>query len=503
MTVRAGDAEVLIENTRDFLRSGQTLFVTGDPLNPQRAYRVPTPLDDWDRWNESRDRELARNDSYRYVSRDIYGAEDLSDHGQWVYDAPYGWVWVPRVDAAWAPYRVGRWSWIDYYGWTWVSGDPWGWAPYHYGRWYYGPRYGWAWYPGGPAVRYTWRPALVAFFGWGTNIGWVPLAPYEVYRPWYGLNRTTVVNNVTVINHIDAVNSYHNARFISGRSGVTSLASTDFWRHRTTVNNYVIGTDRDFNRASDAARLLSREPDRGYRQPLNRRDDGRSNIGGRTAVSNISPSRSSDTARRTPSGRDGSLTSGRSEPARTRATGDDLRPNESNRGRTAVSNVSPSRPSDTMRRTPSGGDEPARGRSSENSPSRIVSAPSTSRQPVETVRRNEPSRVRTFESSAGRTEAPQSPRRIEETPNRSEPRRGESATIGRSEPSRGRSSENERSRMEPPRGQPDRARTDSPQTVRTARPDDNGRPAPPAASQGQSQSQQPQGNPGRGRGNSR
>ena len=98
--------------------------------------------------NDTRDHDLERSDSYKYVSRDIYGAEDLTGHGRWVYDSPYGWVWVPTVDAAWAPYREGRWTWVDYYGWTWISGDPWGWAPYHYGRWYHAPSYGWVWYPG-------------------------------------------------------------------------------------------------------------------------------------------------------------------------------------------------------------------------------------------------------------------------------------------------------------------------------------------------------------------
>ena len=274
LTVRSGEVEIFAGERTDYVRTGQTLVVSGDPSDPERIYRAGIPRDEWDRWNESRDRDLERSDSYKYVSRDIYGAEDLTGHGRWVYDSPYGWVWVPTVNAAWAPYRIGRWSWVNYYGWTWISGDPWGWAPYHYGRWYHAPRYGWVWYPGEVHVRYYWRPALVTFFGWGVNIGWVSLAPREIYRPWYGPGRT-LVNHVTVVNNVNLVGTYRNARFISGRSGITSIVSGDFGRRRVTVNNFVVGKDRDFKRVGDAGHWLSREPSRENRQfsdrPVSRR----------------------------------------------------------------------------------------------------------------------------------------------------------------------------------------------------------------------------------------
>ena len=101
--------------------------------------------------------------------------------------------------------------WEPYYGWTWVDNEPWGWAPFHYGNWFYAADYGWAWYPGAYAVArpYVYRPALVAFFSFGGgggnfsvgfgNVGWVPIAPYEPFHPWwgngggYGYGGTTVV----------------------------------------------------------------------------------------------------------------------------------------------------------------------------------------------------------------------------------------------------------------------------------------------------------------------
>ena len=82
---------------------------------------------------------------------------------------------------------------MNYYGPTWIAAEPWGWAPYHYGRWFFAPTVGWAWTPGPRFAHPVWSPALVAFFGYGGgvgvgvgfgNVGWVPLAPGESYRPW-------------------------------------------------------------------------------------------------------------------------------------------------------------------------------------------------------------------------------------------------------------------------------------------------------------------------------
>jgi hypothetical protein len=519
MTVRSGESQIFIENTSDFLRSGQTLFVRGDPSNPQRMYRAAIPLDEWDRWNESRDNDIARSDTYRYVSRDIYGAYDLTDHGRWVYDPPYGWVWVPTVDASWAPYRVGRWTYIDYYGWTWVSGDPWGWAPYHYGRWYYGPRYGWSWYPGGVTVRYTWRPALVAFFGWGVNVGWVPLAPYEVYRPWYGPGRPVVVNNVTVVNNIDVINNYHNVRFVSGRSGVTSLASADFGRRRTAANNFIVGSDRDFSRASDAGHLLARQPDRRdlprnvrlvdgsrpsdtvRRTQAPRRNEtiafDRSQPTTGRVPDNNRDRVSEDSGRRSQQRRDDNVTFDRSRPAnspvpdnnRSRGSDDNGRRSQPrrddnvafDRSQPANGRVFDDNRSQQPRRddavAPVRG-EPSRGRSSDNGnrnrPEPVAAQPS--RPPDESARRSEPQR----EPSRGRP--PEAVRAPEESPRPAE--------APRSEPERSRPQNPEPARrVEPPPA------TSSP-GVRN-RPEDNDRPPSRSAA---SPEEPRAGNPGRGRG---
>ncbi len=279
VTVRSGEAEVYTPQGVERLRGGKSLLVRSAGANTELAFRNAPPEDEWDRWNERRDRDLERSQSYRYVSRDIYGAEDLDHHGSWVYVPAYGWVWAPRVAPGWAPYRYGRWSWVDWYGWTWVSYDPWGWAPYHYGRWFHHAPFGWCWYPGSIHVRHYYRPALVAFIGWNSysgfnvgigvgggfgRVGWVPLAPYEPYYPWYGgryysgyRNRTYVDNRVTIVNNVNVRNVYRNARITNA---ITVVDGNDFGRGRGTRPARL--TDNEMRSASLVRGQLPMSPHR-------------------------------------------------------------------------------------------------------------------------------------------------------------------------------------------------------------------------------------------------
>ena len=127
VTVRSGEAEIYTPRGTERLNSGRAMLVRGTASEPEFQMVRAAAEDDWDRWNENRNRQLERSVSYRYVSRDIYGADDLDGYGRWVYDPPYGWVWAPYgIGPYWAPYRYGRWTWIDWYGWSWLSYDPWG-----------------------------------------------------------------------------------------------------------------------------------------------------------------------------------------------------------------------------------------------------------------------------------------------------------------------------------------------------------------------------------------
>ena len=123
------------------------MVARGTQADPEFQIVNGPGLDDWDRWNQSRDRALTRSVSTQYVPEGVYGVEDMDTSGTWAQVGDYGYCWRPTVvDVGWAPYRHGRWVWEDWYGWTWVSYDPWGWAPYHYGRWFNNAGYWW-WYP--------------------------------------------------------------------------------------------------------------------------------------------------------------------------------------------------------------------------------------------------------------------------------------------------------------------------------------------------------------------
>jgi len=98
-------------------------------------------LDGFDDWCRVRDDREDHSESYRYVSADVVGADDLDDYGTWRTTGEYGAIWVPRVAPGWAPYHYGHWVWVEPWGWTWVDDAPWGFAPCHYGRWVYTGRY--------------------------------------------------------------------------------------------------------------------------------------------------------------------------------------------------------------------------------------------------------------------------------------------------------------------------------------------------------------------------
>jgi FecR protein len=234
VTVRSGDAVIVTPQGDRSLTAGSTLVAQGPASNPSITTQTAVALDEFDRFNQDRDARYERAlADEKYVSRDIVGADDLNTYGRWAPDSTYGQVWVPaNVASDWAPYRNGRWVWEEGFGWTWVGYEPWGWAPYHYGAWYRSPAYGWCWYPPQYGAYTPWRPGLVAFFSFGGgSIGWVPLAPYEPWHPWWGRHwhgSPTIVNNTTIVNNYydndDVIRrTYRNAQY-----GVTTVPGKRF-----------------------------------------------------------------------------------------------------------------------------------------------------------------------------------------------------------------------------------------------------------------------------------
>jgi len=239
ITVRHGEADVSTQKGSEKVTENSTMDVRGVVTDPEFQVVVAGARDDFDGWSDQRDAYLQRAQAPRYTPPEVTGVEDLDAYGHWVFDPAYGWVWAPTVAPTWAPYQNGQWVWEDYYGWTWVDYAPWGWAPFHYGYWYNRVGYGWAWFPGPRVGRAFWRPAMVGFFGFGGvgvgfgfgNIGWIPLAPYEAFRPWYGRGGFVGVN---VVGNANILGTFRNA---SVAGGVTAVTAADFQRSnfRSTV----------------------------------------------------------------------------------------------------------------------------------------------------------------------------------------------------------------------------------------------------------------------------
>jgi hypothetical protein len=247
------------------VRNGQvqtTLSVGGDMnlgtgqrglfgANGSYAIVPATPPDEFDQWCQQR--EAAWSDagaSAQYVSSDAIGYEDLAQDGAWQPEPDYGEVWFPsQVDADWAPYGEGHWAWVSPWGWSWVDQARWGFAPYHYGRWAFIGGH-WGWVPPPARGHALYAPALVAWvggpgggaalsLGGGAAVGWLPLAPHEVYVPAYPvsaryLQQVNLSNsrglNVATINSVAqnpaSQNRYANALAPRGLSVVAQTVFT-------------------------------------------------------------------------------------------------------------------------------------------------------------------------------------------------------------------------------------------------------------------------------------
>jgi hypothetical protein len=188
-----GEARVYSQSSGFTLNSGRsaTVMTAGQFAGEWRLEDSGLFTDAFDRWSADREKviaeRLARAHYNEYYDTDIYGAEELTDHGDWIHTRDYGYVWRPWRSsisgwADWSPYRYGTWRWIHPFGWTWVNDEPWGWATYHYGRWvWYNGFWHWAPYSSYHVGRSWWRPALVVFTTWGNNYCWYPLPYHYAY----------------------------------------------------------------------------------------------------------------------------------------------------------------------------------------------------------------------------------------------------------------------------------------------------------------------------------
>lgn len=195
ISVIEGAGEVAGDEQSVLLEKGERLLATRGDLSSPR--RVSFERDDFASWNKERDARDVKTSS-RYLPPELAEYEyELEAHGRWVYERPWGYVWVPIIIYSdWRPYYYGRWVWYPLIGWTWIPYEPWGWCVFHFGRWHWRFGLGWYWIP-----TIYWGPAWVYWWSGYDYFGWVPLSYYN--RP------VVIINNVFYDRYYETVYPIH------------------------------------------------------------------------------------------------------------------------------------------------------------------------------------------------------------------------------------------------------------------------------------------------------
>ncbi len=211
---------------------------------------------DWNAWNVSQNhvwdnRAQLRGQSVKYLPEPLHTESYvLEENGRWesvYYENEYRYFWRPRVSVGWVPFTVGRWT--TWYGdHCWIPAEPFGYVTHHYGNWVYANNF-WYWAPpiigvalGPIGIGFGWYPGRVSWIHSGVHVGWVPLAPREVYysnRYWgphsvvvspkvhMNMGRYRYIDRAVII-HRD--NLYHVADYSS-----VKIAHIN---HKTLIKNY-------------------------------------------------------------------------------------------------------------------------------------------------------------------------------------------------------------------------------------------------------------------------
>jgi hypothetical protein len=282
VTVLEGAARFEGERGAVEIGHSEAAIISGEPMNVALVAAANNPFDDWALARERR--EVAAQQP-GYVAPTVTGYQDLNEYGSWSHDPAYGGVWYPTdVPAGWAPYRYGHWAFVPPWGWTWIDDAPWGFTPFHYGRWVE-TRDRWGWVPGALVARPVYAPALVAFIGgdgWGINlaagaavaaVGWVALAPNEVYHPYYRASQTYIRNvnvtnvNSTVINNITINNNNGHDRVSNFRNqqAATVVPAAAFTRAAPVQRATVAVPQAQLAQASVAPSITHLRPDEAAR----------------------------------------------------------------------------------------------------------------------------------------------------------------------------------------------------------------------------------------------
>lgn len=238
--VAEGSMEAAGEEGFEIVRGGEHLVAANGlfTLGPQYVYAAND--DAFSEWNRGRDIFHNRYVRTRYLPVEIseYEAE-LDYYGRWVYERPYGYVWIPDVyHDTWRPYYHGRWVWYPVSGWTWCSYQPWGWCVSHYGRWHWRIGLGWYWIP-----TRAWGPAWVHWYHGVDYLGWSPLSYYNrpvviVNNRFYGRsydNTYPAHSRAFTVIRKDQLSARHVAEVALRPSGVSRLGKISLSSKQPTV----------------------------------------------------------------------------------------------------------------------------------------------------------------------------------------------------------------------------------------------------------------------------
>ncbi len=171
--VFSGVVEASGEEGSTLVKKDQKLTVADGRFQGQPSSFFAALDDAFDRFNDGREAKVGRQVARKYLSGELENYEgELDENGDWVYQNPFGNVWIPRgMAAGWMPYTYGRWTWLGMAGWSWLPYEPWGWSTYHYGRWQWDLGLGWFWIP-----MAGWGPGWVDWWWDNDYYGWAPMS---------------------------------------------------------------------------------------------------------------------------------------------------------------------------------------------------------------------------------------------------------------------------------------------------------------------------------------
>ena len=274
VTVRRGDAEVTTQRGSENVHEGSVMVHARLPDDPEfQVVHAAAPRDDMGRLERSeRDRVSGTS-----AIQQVRGVPTSTARKIWTLMAAGDMILrmemcgLRACPQAGLLTRQGSGFGRITNGWTWVDYDPWGWALLStMVRGTSGLDSEWTWFPGPRIGHYWYHPALVGFFGFGGgvgfgvgfgfgNVGWVPLAPFEVFRPWYGRGwfggRNVIVNNVNNVRNVNIASTFRNAG-VPG--GARAVSAADF--QRGAFNNQIAVNRTQLQQASLVRRAVPMSP---------------------------------------------------------------------------------------------------------------------------------------------------------------------------------------------------------------------------------------------------